>query len=471
MTHLRTFPALFAAILTLIFVAPIANQAPRAQSGPGPYTLIDLGTLGGGSAQANDMNEAGQITGYATNSSNWSRAFRWDDGHMIDLGTLGGTAGIGLGINGLGHVVGYSNLVPAGQSVATLWRDGNVINMTPDLAAGQGSSARAINDSGQAVVQISYGDGFLWQNGVRTPLGDLGGGYGNAPQDINNAGQIVGSASVVTELGPTAHAFLWESGTMTGLGVLPGDEDSGASAINTHGVIVGSTGRTDMETYEQFYRPFIYANGQMTAIPVPGTEAFASDVNDDGVVIGTMRAGGAVTPWHAWIYKDGVVTNLNAVKPTGSGLHLAFANAINNDGQIAGVAMDAQGRYHAFLLTPGGPPPGVVPTMRINDVTVLEGKSGTTAATFTVSLSEATTNTILVNFITQNGTAIAGNDYNFANGTLTFNPGETSKTITVAVKGDRSREADETFRIILSNADGATIFDGTGSGVIRNDDR
>ena len=114
---------------------------------------------------------------------------------MTDLGTLGGTASIGLGINGLGHVVGYSNLVPAGASVATLWRDGSVINMTPDLAAGQGSSARAINDNGQAIVQISYGDGFLWENGVRTPLGDLGGGFGSFPQDINNAGQIVGSAS------------------------------------------------------------------------------------------------------------------------------------------------------------------------------------------------------------------------------------------------------------------------------------
>ena len=110
---------------------------------------------------------------------------------MKDLGTLGGTAGVGLGINGLGDVVGYSNKVPGGASVATLWRDGAVINMTPELGAGEGSSARAINDSGQAVVQISYGSGFLWKDGVRTPLGDLGDGYGNAPQDINNAGQIV----------------------------------------------------------------------------------------------------------------------------------------------------------------------------------------------------------------------------------------------------------------------------------------
>ena len=464
----RTRPARFLATLALILSSAILAPAPRAQSGPGPYTLIDLGTLGGLSAQANDMNDAGQIAGYATNSSNWTRAFLWDNGHIADLGTLGGSAGVGLGVSGLGHVVGYSNQVPGGASVATLWRDGAVINMTPDLAAGQGSSARAINDSGQAVVQISYGDGFLWENGVRTPLGDLGGGFGSFPQDINNAGQIVGSSHT----GVMSHAFLWHSGAMTDLGLLPGDEDSGASAINSLGVIVGSSGRTDPDTYEQFYRPFIYENGAMRAIPVPGTESFGGDINDAGDVVGTMRAGGAVTPWHAFIYTNGVVTNLNSVKPSGTGLHLAYANAINNAGQITGVAMDAQGRYHAYLLTPGGvAPPPVPPKVSINDVSLLEGNSGTTAAIFTVSLSEPTTSTVLVNFMTANGSAVAGDDYNFMSGTVTFNPGETTKTIAVPVKGDKKRESDETFKVNLSGADGATLVDSQGAGVIRNDDR
>jgi probable HAF family extracellular repeat protein len=464
----RTRLARLVSTVCLILAAALSTSTPRAQSTPGPYTLTDLGTLGGLSAQANDMNESAQITGYATNSSSWSRAFRWDSGHMTDLGTLGGSAGIGLAINGLGHVVGYSNLVPGGPSVATLWRDGSVINLTPDLAAGQGSSARGINDNGQAIVQINYGDGFLWQNGVRTPLGDLGGGYGSFPQDINNAGQIVGSASTPV----LSHAFLWQNGAMTDLGLLPGDEDSGASAINNLGVVVGSSGRTDPDSYEQFYKPFIYENGQMRAIPVPGTESFGADINDAGDVVGTMRAGGAVTPWHAWIYQDGVVTNLNSVKPTGTGLHLAFANAINNAGQISGVAMDAQGRYHGFLLTPGGvAPPPVPPALSINDVSVLEGRSGTTAATFTVTLSQPTTGTVLVNFMTANGTATAGADFTFASGTLTFDAGEVSKTVTIAVKGDRNRESDETFKVNLSGADGATILDAQGSGIIRNDDR
>jgi probable HAF family extracellular repeat protein len=175
----RTRLARSLATFSLVLASAVLNPAPRAQSSPGPYTLTDLGTLGGLSAQANDMNEAAQITGYATNSSNWTRAFRWDDGNMTDLGTLGGSAGVGVGINGLGHVVGYSNLFLEVRAWRRCGATVAVINMTPDLAAGQGSSARAINDSGQAIVQISYGDGFLWENGARTALGDLGGGFGS----------------------------------------------------------------------------------------------------------------------------------------------------------------------------------------------------------------------------------------------------------------------------------------------------
>ena len=86
------------------------------------------------------------------------------------------------------------------------------------------------------------------------------------------------------------HAFLWQNGVMTDLGVLPGDEDSGAAAINNLGQIVGSSGRTDPDTYETTSRSFLYENGVMTALPVPSSESYAGDINDSGVVVGTMRA-------------------------------------------------------------------------------------------------------------------------------------------------------------------------------------
>ncbi|PYM15493.1 MAG: hypothetical protein DMD81_14915 [Candidatus Rokuibacteriota bacterium] len=79
---------------------------------------------------------------------------------------------------------------------------------------------------------------------------------------------------------------------------------------------------------------------------------------------------------------------------------------------------------------------GERPTISINDVSVTERNSGTVAAVFTVSLSYASSESLSVAFATAPGTATAGNDYQNISGTLTFAPGQTTKTITVAVKGD-----------------------------------
>ena len=103
-------------------------------------------------------------------------------------------------------------------------------------------------------------------------------------------------------------------------------------------------------------------------------------------------------------------------------------------------------------------------------MTVTEGNAGTANATFTVTLSAAYGQPVTVNYSTANGTATAGSDFQTASGTLTFAPGETSKTITVAVLGDQMYEPNETFAVNLSGATNATIGDGNGIGTIVNDD-
>jgi probable HAF family extracellular repeat protein len=468
MTGSRSSTALLARLTTITLILFSAlGDTPRGAAPP--YTLIDLGTFGTvQSAQAADVNDGGQAVGIATN-----RAFIWQNGEKTDLGTLGsGSSASASGINEASQVVGYSaRTTPPTGYHAVMWSNGAITDLTPDVPANQSASAVAINEAGQVVGNINYTTAFLWQSGVRTSLGHLGGGA-SAASDINDSGVVVGSSPTnqLTPLGFMPHPFAWQNGVMKDLGLLAGDEDGGAAAINNAGQIVGSSGRTDPDTYETFYRAFIYSNGVMTALPVPSWDAYAADINEAGVVVGTMRAGGGVSKFHAWVYIDGTVTNLNTLVPAGTGLHIAYANAINNAGQIAATAFDARGSYHAVLLTPGqGPPP--TPALSISDVTIFEGNTGTWNAGFLLNISPMTTSPVTVAYSTANGTATAGSDYNAASGTVTIPAGRTTWAVYATVRSDRKRELDEIFYMNISNPAGATITDAQGLGTIRNDDR
>ncbi len=89
-----------------------------------------------------------------------------------------------------------------------------------------------------------------------------------------------------------------------------------------------------------------------------------------------------------------------------------------------------------------GAPAG--PTLTVSGASVTEGDTGTRLASFTVTLSQAAAETVTVSYATVNGTATA-TDYLAANGVLAFAPGETQKTIQVAVKGDLAAESAEAF--------------------------
>ncbi|MBI1310547.1 trypsin-like serine protease [bacterium] len=110
-------------------------------------------------------------------------------------------------------------------------------------------------------------------------------------------------------------------------------------------------------------------------------------------------------------------------------------------------------------------------TLSINDFTVqAEGDFGTAAtATFVVTLSRASAVTVTVDYTTVDGTATGGQDYFAASGTISFAPGTTTQTITIGIIGDNIPELDETFSVVLSNADGAFIADTIGQGTIVDD--
>ncbi len=111
------------------------------------------------------------------------------------------------------------------------------------------------------------------------------------------------------------------------------------------------------------------------------------------------------------------------------------------------------------------------PRVSINSVSITEGNSGTKLMTFTVTLSAAYDQPVTVNYATQDGSAVAGQDYVATSGMLTFGIGQTSQTITVTIKGDKSKEYNEYFYVMLSDASSnALLYNSTGYGDILNDD-
>ena len=89
---------------------------------------------------------------------------------------------------------------------------------------------------------------------------------------------------------------------------------------------------------------------------------------------------------------------------------------------------------------------------------------------FAVTLSRAASGPVAVAYTTADGTATAGEDYTARKGQLSFDPGETEKTVRVPVLDDAIDEGEETFTLRLTNASGARIADGTATGTIENSD-
>ncbi|GGF69232.1 hypothetical protein GCM10007301_31150 [Azorhizobium oxalatiphilum] len=197
----------------------------------------------------------------------------------------------------------------------------------------------------------------------------------------------------------------------------------------------------------------------------------------------TVEAGAsALDGWTVEFDASFTITNIwNAVIVSHVGDHYVIRNASYNANVAAG-----RDTAFGFQATPGaggtsadgfringttvGEPAPVLPALSVSDASVSEGQSGTTEMVFTLTLSAASATAVSVNYATANGTAIAGSDYTARTGTVTFAPGETSKTITVQVTGDSTVEANETFTLNLSAPSGATIADGQATATILNDD-
>jgi len=303
-----------------------------------PFGMIDVGTLWQNSEiDREGANEWGQVVGYSATetpdpnaedlcgfgNTNICLPFLWQFGEMTPLPTLGGNNGEAFGINNYGQVVGFAEnntqdltCLPYFylQEEAFLWQNGKIKSLPP-FTGDPDAFAIAINDNGQATG--GSGNCFydfhalLWQDGKVINLGNLGGTQpGLYGISLNNQGQVVGLSSLTGNT--TFHGFLWQKRTgMIDLGTLPGGGASAAININNNGQVVG----------------------------------WSCDQSFDECAVATN--------FRAVLWQNGGITDLNTLIPPDSPLFLFEARAINDQGQIAGFALQiSTGEYHAFLATP-----------------------------------------------------------------------------------------------------------------------
>lgn len=260
--------------------------------------------------------------------------------------------------------------------------------------------------------------------------------------------------SFYVKLSGAVGAEIWDG---TGVGTLTNDDPGGKPyyAISSGSIVEGDTGTK--------YLTFTITRGGSTA--VAGSVQYFTQT-----IAGGATANTDFTPRAATLmsFPVGVTTKTFTVPIKGDYV------AEGDESFQVGLKAAVNGDLPAFPYGYGtivNDDSSATPSISINDVSIAEGNSFTKNVTFTVTRSGNLAGTTAFKYATQNGTAIAPGDYTAkALTSLSFTAGQTSKTLTVTIKGDTVVEPDETFAVVLSAVTGGVIGDGSGTGTITNDD-
>ncbi len=372
---------------TMTLIATSLLLATLAMAQPPHYVVTDLGTLGGTFSQPFFVNGFGMVSGAATLPDNTSRSVLWLKGLKLDIGKpgLGGPNNIAFGDNQKMQAVGEAEAFTADpngedfcgfgthlECLPFLWQSG-VMSALPTLG-GHNGVANQINtvgevagfaenttpDPGCSAPQVFQFKPVIWAHGQVEQLPTIDGDPDGVALSVNGRGQAVGASGTCTTFNfntlfnlVPVHPLLWQNGKVIDLGTLGGitGQAGGNLAwdINNRSQVVGVSDLPGDQTFHAFL--WTEATGMQDLGTLTGdTYSTASGINDEGMVVGLSLD--ASFDGRAFLWENGVMTDLNSLIPPNSSLHLLSACSINARGQIAGLAITSAGEYHAFLATP-----------------------------------------------------------------------------------------------------------------------
>jgi probable HAF family extracellular repeat protein len=380
------------------------QKQENKQERPLHYMVTDLGTLPGGTfSQATSLGDRGLVTGVSTVEDGTQHAVLWYKGRTIDIGTpgLGGPNSLAGGVNARGQVLVQaetSDLDPNSENfcgygtgltcLAALWQNG-VTTALPTLGGYDGSfgginnrgevagyaensiadpecpTGVAVNGTGPQVLDF---EAVIWgpKRGEIRELPPLPGDSVGIAFWINDNSQAVGVSgscanTIIPPFAVGPHAVLWEKdGSVHDLGGLGGTVNTAllaignvAFGINNRGQVVGVSALSGSTTTHAVL--WIRDGGKPRDLGTLSGDVNSAGlgINDRGEVVGGSIDGGVASgnP-RAFLWRNGVMTDLNTLVPASTPLYLLTAFTINNAGEIAGFGATSSGDIHAFLATP-----------------------------------------------------------------------------------------------------------------------
>ena len=389
----------------------VITELPRNKIWVGPAGLFEIEFIG---KKDNEMKKNCSkvilvllVFCFMCFTSSWAIALHQ---YTITHLTLGGTWSTALAINDLGQVVGTSQISGDGSYHGFIYYNGTITDLGSIYPSDINNLGQVIGYFGTVIDGSSTVRSFIYNNGELTDLGTISSDLRaqSWANGINDFGQVVGSANTGYE-GSNFHAYLYSNGVMKDIDTIgPYDEESEAYVINNRGVVLGSErdggiflyrgvemtrlnifgNALDMNDRGEFVGwgswgsglegAFLYREGELTGLGDLTNSGYTLPlaINESTQIVGQSDIGYFRRPWgyrridHAFLYDNGLMTDLNTLIPANSGWELMYATDINNRGQIVGygvrdgkfqeVCYEENGYTHcynfpvysAFLLTP-----------------------------------------------------------------------------------------------------------------------